>query len=338
MPDCATNPGHAEPAIAAVLPCYRTGPRVLDVIAGIGPEVAFIIVVDDACPDGCGTLVERESKDARVLVLRREANGGVGAATISGVKAALAAGASIVVKIDGDGQMDPALIPNLVGPIQRGQADFAKGNRFWDIDSLAMMPRIRLVGNAALSFIAKASSGYWQIFDPTNGFLAIHRTALERLPLDKLAHRYFFESDLLFRLYTVRAKIVEIPMTARYGDEVSNLRIPKVLLPFALGHLRNLAKRILYSYFLRDFGIASIYLVLGFPLISWGLVFGAIGWYRSYESGVTASAGTVMTAALPFLIGLQLLIGFLTIDTGNAPTEPLLRQSDHLVPHHGNRA
>lgn len=309
--------------IAVVVPCFNVGASVLEVLARIGPEVEAIYVVDDLCPAETWRAVASANLDPRVQVLRHSSNRGVGAATLTGMRAAFAAGATVAVKVDGDGQMDPALIPRLVAPIARGDADFVKGNRFWDLEGIKAMPAVRLVGNAALSFITKASSGYWQVFDPTNGFLALHRVAFGALPVEKLAERYFFESDLLFRLYTIRARVVDMPMAAAYGEERSNLRVPRVVVPFLVGHTRNLAKRILYTYFLRDFGIATIYLLLGTVLVLAGLGFGAWHWAASFRQGAFASAGTVMAAALPFLTGCQLLIGFLTIDVGNAPERAL---------------
>src|SRR5690606_9901502 len=98
------------------------------------------------------------------------------------------------VKMDGDGQMDPAALAQLVAPIARGQADYAKGNRFYDLAQIGRMPALRIVGNALLSFMTKFSSGYWDLFDPTNGYTAIHARVLARLPLHKLSQRYFFET------------------------------------------------------------------------------------------------------------------------------------------------
>ena len=162
----------------------------------------------------------RECRDARVRVLRHaRVNRGVGGATITGYRAALADGADIVVKLDGDGQMDAREIPRLVAPIVQGHADYAKGNRFHELDYLRTMPRVRLFGNSLLSLVNKVASGYWNVMDPTNGFTAIHRERCSQLPLDKIDRGYFFESDMLFRLYTIRAVVRDVPMPARYGGE-----------------------------------------------------------------------------------------------------------------------
>jgi len=215
--------------------------------------------------------------------------------------------------------MDPTQIPSFIAPILTGEADYAKGNRFFELESLTTMPIVRLLGNAGLSFLAKFSTGYWQTFDPTNGYFAIHASLLPLLPIQKISRRYFFESDLLFRLNLLSAVLVDVPMIARYGDEKSNMN-PLVELPrFALGHLINFWKRIFYNYFLRNFSLASIELVLGCAFNLFGLVYGVINW----RSDVRASAGTVMLAALPIILGMQLLLAFINYDIQSVPRSTL---------------
>jgi len=195
------------PRVAVVIPCYRVAAQVPGVIARIGPGVAAVYAVDDACPEHTGDRLARDCSDPRVRVLRHAANQGVGGAMVTGYRAALADGADIVVKLDGDGQMDPAEIERLIAPIAQGRADYTKGNRFHELEMLRDMPRVRLFGNSMLSLVSKLASGYWDVMDPTNGFTAVHRDALALLPLDKIDRGYFFESDMLFRLYTVRAVV-----------------------------------------------------------------------------------------------------------------------------------
>jgi glycosyltransferase involved in cell wall biosynthesis len=276
-------------------------------------------VVDDQCPDGTGRLVETEARDPRVRVLFHSANQGVGGAVFTGVAAALKEGVQIVVKIDGDGQMDPALVPLFVRPIAEGEADVTKGNRFYYPDDVRSMPLVRLFGNAMLSFLTKLSSGYWNIFDPTNGYIAWDSRLLANVPWDKIDKRYFFESDLLFRVGLLRAKVVDIPMTAVYADERSNLKIRKEVLPFLVRNLRNFGKRIFYTYFLRDFNVASLEILFGVVLAVFGVFFGVFNW------GVDkpATAGTVMIAALPLLTGVVLLVSFVNFDAQLVPREAI---------------
>jgi glycosyltransferase involved in cell wall biosynthesis len=312
-----------EQTLAVVIPSYRVKAHILDVIARIGPEVAMIFVVDDACPDGSGAFVGEQCRDPRVRVLRHEVNRGVGGAMMTGYRAALGAGADIIVKVDGDGQMDPALIPHIARPVLARQADYAKGNRFHSLWNVRRMPRVRLYGNAALSFMTKLSSGYWGIFDPTNGYTAIHAAALERIEFANVSERYFFETDMLINLGNARAVVADVPMEAVYADEVSNLRIRNELWPFLHTHLRELVKRIFYTYFLRDFSPATLQLLIGTIFLLFGTIYGAAEWYRSVSTGEIASTGTVMIAVLPIILGVQLLLNFLAFDMANEPKVPI---------------
>lgn len=309
--------------IGVVIPSFRVTAHILDVIAGIGPEVAHIYVVDDCCPDRSGSFVEEHCLDPRVRVIFREQNGGVGAATITGYQVSVKDRCDVVVKLDGDGQMDPRLIPRFVQPILAGRADYTKGNRFFNVHDVRAMPAVRLFGNAALSFITKLSSGYWMIFDPTNGFTAIHARLIENLPLEKISPRYFFESDMLFRLGMLRAAVLDIPMTAIYADETSHLRVGPALFGFLVGHGRNLMKRVVYGYFLRDFSAASLELIFGAALLGFGGVFGLERWWANAAQGIVTSSGTVMLAALPIILGLQLLLSFVGYDIAASPRSPI---------------
>jgi dolichol-phosphate mannosyltransferase len=309
--------------IAVVLPCYKSKRHVLDVIAAIGPEVFLIVAVDDACPMQTGAHVRDNCGDKRVTVVQNAKNLGVGGAVMHGYRVALAQDADIIVKIDSDGQMDPQLLPQIVHPIVQQLADYSKGNRFYNIDDVRTMPTLRLFGNAALSFLTKLSSGYWTVFDPTNGYTAIHRTALEMLPLDHIDKGFFFESDMLFRLYNAGAVIQDVPIRATYGDEESNLRARKVLLPFLAKNVRNFFKRVFYRYFLRDLNLGSLELVAGTALLLFGFIFGVSRWIGAAAEGVTASAGTVMLAGLPILAGLQMVLGFFAFDFMAVPKTPL---------------
>ncbi len=309
-----------ERRIAVVIPCYKVANHLADVLSRIGSEVDHIYCSIDGCPEGSREVATKaQSLDPRIRVLLHEENSGVGYAFIAGARQALADGAEIVVKLDGDGQMSPEKIPDLVGPLIRGEADFSKGNRFFHLEDLQSMPVIRMVGNAGLSFFSKLSTGYWNLFDPTNGFIAIQADIANRLPWEKIDRRYFFESDLLFRLYTLRAVVVDVPMKSHYANEQSNLSIFRAAVQFPFYHFRNFLKRIFYCYFLREFNIASLNLVLSIGLIGFGVSFGLINWIRGYELNQLASAGTVMFAALPLILGWQALLAFFAFDVGNIP-------------------
>jgi len=312
------------PRIAVIIPCYKVTRSIEAVIADIGDWAWGIWCVDDCCPEGSAEVIAALAKtNPRVHLVRRPQNGGVGAATMSGYSAAIEAGADILVKIDGDGQMDPRLVPALVRPIIEGKADYVKANRFFSAETIASMPSLRLIGNAGLSFFSKLSSGYWDLFDPTNGFTALEARVAAVLPFDKIHPRYFFESDLLFRLGVMRARVVELPQIAIYGDEESSLSELDALLTFPGLHARNFFKRIAYNYFLRGFSVASLNLLFGVLLGGFGTVFGSYHWIVAAQSGSAATAGTVMVAALPILVGLQLVLSFLATDISNTPREPM---------------
>lgn len=313
----------AAPRIAVVIPCYRVRDRVLGVIAGIGAEAGWIFVVDDACPQQTGPHVRNECRDPRVQVIVHPRNLGVGGAVITGYRAALATPAEAIVKLDGDGQMDPRQIPRLCAPLLTGRADYVKGNRFHRLAYARGMPWLRLVGNASLSLMTRLSSGYWQLFDPTNGYTAIRREIVAELDLDQVAPRYFFESDLLYHLNQLRAVVAEFPMRAHYADEPSSLNPLRQLFPFLRANLRNTVRRIVYGYFIRGFSVASLELVAGGLLFALGLGYGALEWARSDASGVPATPGQVMLAALPIILGMQLLLSWLHFDVSSEPRLPV---------------
>jgi dolichol-phosphate mannosyltransferase len=315
--------------VAVVIPSYRVTRHILGVISGIGPECCRIYVVDDACPDGSGPYVQTHCTDPRVRVLLHNLNTGVGGAVITGYRAALDEGMDIVVKIDGDGQMDPSLLWEFIEPIIRDEADYTKGNRFYYLDQVRTMPSARLFGNAVLSFMTKLSSGYWTLFDPTNGYTAIHSDVARKLLLHKLSDRYFFETDVLFRLNLLRAVVVDVPMDAKYADEESNLHIHKVIGEFMFKHLRNTVKRFFYNYYLRDMSVASFELPIGLFLLAFAVAFGTYHWIKSAGSNVATPVGTIMIAVVSLLLGVQLLLAFIGYDIAQVPRRAIHRGRHH---------
>jgi dolichol-phosphate mannosyltransferase len=281
----STSKSRLRRQIAVVIPCFRVRTHILEVLAGIGDIVDTVYCVDDACPEQSGKFIEEHCSDPRVRVIRHDRNRGVGGATLTGYKAALGGGADIIVKLDGDGQMDADLIELFVAPIAEGAADYAKGNRFHTFEDTRGMPRMRLFGNACLSFMTKLSSGYWNIFDPTNGYTAIDRALAERIVLQNVARRYFFESDMLFYLYLDRAVVVDVPIPSRYGSEISNLKIRRIVGSFAYLNFRN----------------------------------GLDQWILSAHTGEPATAGTVMLSAMPIIVGVQLCLSAINYDIQSVP-------------------
>ena len=344
-PAAPIEPRHAQSAgqrplrVGVVVPCYRERANILTVLAAMPEQVTTVFCVDDGCPQQTGDWVATQCRDVRVQVLRHARNQGVGAAMRTGYRAALAAGMDIVVKIDGDGQMDPRDLPRLIAPIVSDQADYTKGNRFYRLDGLVVMPLARICGNIVLSFVSKLSTGYWQSFDPNNGYTAIDGRVLELLPLDAINDGYFFESDMLFRLNTLRAVVRDVPMQARYGNEESGLRLLPTIAAFTWRHAVNFGKRLFYNYFLRGFSVASVEWVLGPSMLIFGMTFGVNEWLRSIHTSIAATAGTVMLASLPTIVGMQMLLSAIHFDIGNEPSVPLRRllrdvAVDHLAGDH----
>jgi glycosyltransferase involved in cell wall biosynthesis len=313
--------------IVVVIPCYRVAREVGSVIASLPPYVRHIICVDDGSPDETASVIRQAvAGDPRVLLLQHEKNQGVGGAMVTGFRKALELNADVVIKLDGDGQMDAAYIPNLLAPILQGNADYAKGNRFRDFQALQKMPVIRRIGNMALGFLTKAATGYWNLFDPTNGFVAIHGQVLAQLPLAQIDRSYFFETSMLANLYLLGAVVKDVPMPARYGNEVSNLSIRRSLFEFPVKLLRTLIRRLLLKNLIYDFSMASIYLLVGLPLLLFGLIFGTHRWIFYASINVPAPTGTVMLPTLSVILGIQFLLAAIEIDLRSVPKDPISPQ------------
>lgn len=306
---------HAKDAFV-IIPAFRVAQQVIGVTTDCLNYCHKVIVVDDACPENSGRLVEKEfENDPRVEVIYHETNRGVGAATKTGWMAGFQQGHAFGVKVDGDGQIMPSLVPEIL-TLLAADSGFAKGNRFVSPEKLEKMPMIRLVGNAGLSLMSKFSSGYWELNDPTNGFIAITRSTFERLSLEKVADDYFFECDLLFRLGLIGVRVAELPMTARYEGENSSLRPVKVIPRFLMGHAVNGFKRLVYEYFVKEWNVGTINLVFGLPLFLFGCVLGIRIWLESYGSASATPTGTLFLSAVPFILGVQLIVAFLNYDVG----------------------
>ncbi len=312
--------------LAVVIPCYKVKQHIAGVLEQIGPEVKKIYVVDDACPEETGNYVKEFVRDKRVKLIFHTQNQGVGGAVISGYRAALSDGMDVIVKLDGDGQMDPTLITTIAKPVLAADADYSKGNRFDSLENLFSMPKVRILGNAVLSLWSKISSGYWTVTDPTNGYTAIHRKALESVNLDKVRKSYFFESDMLFRLSIANCVVADVPMVAVYGTEKSNLKIGKVLFEFPWRHTINFLKRIFYRYYLREWSVGSFELPLGLILLLFGSWFGISSYLAASAAGVATTAGQVTGSAVALILGVQLLLSFLSYDVQSEPRIPRQRR------------
>jgi len=312
---------HAE-RIAVVIPAFNVERYIGAVVTSIPGAVSDVVVVDDASTDGTVRVLE-ELDERRLVVVRHQENRGVGGAMSTGYLRALELGADVVVKMDGDGQMDPEHIPLLVEPILHGEADYTKGNRFLHTAELRQMPGTRRAGNLGLSFLTKVASGYWDVFDPTNGYTAIHANALRVIEWERIDRRWFFETSMLIELGRARAVVKDVYLPARYAEELSTLSARRALVGFPSRLLAAMIRRIWFRYFVTDFSALSLFLLVAIPLLAFGIAWGLYQWYRSASIGTEASTGTVMIAVLPLMLGAQLLLQAIVIDVQNTPRSPI---------------
>jgi glycosyltransferase involved in cell wall biosynthesis len=306
--------------IAAVVPAYREEAMISTVIETMPDYIDFIVIVDDCSPDGTSDVVRR-STDQRITLIRHEENQGVGGAIITAHRAAMALGSDVNVVMAGDAQMDPAYLPALLERVTQDGYGFAKANRFFAPESFEGMPRHRVFGNIVLSFMTKLASGYWNLFDPQNGYTAIRTEVLRRVPLDRVSRRYSFENDLLIHLNILQVGAVDVPIPAVYADEVSSIRLSKVVPELLNLFIRGFWRRIWYRYVLWSFSPIALLLVLGLILFGIGTVV-ALWVCFQIAGSVIATAATVMLAALPLMIGTQMLISALQLDIQAAPSQP----------------
>lgn len=299
-----------------VVPTYKARDTVCTVVERALEFAATVIVVDDACPQRSADAVEeRFGASDRVVVIRRAENGGVGAATKTGIERALELGADIIVKIDADDQMDASRIPEME-EVFESHPDVAmvKGNRFTDASVLDVMPKARFFGNAVLSILAKFASGYWSLLDPTNGFLAFNARILRTLNWRAFADSYFFELSVLCGLGLRREKLAEVEMTAIYTTAPSSLSIRRVIMTFPPLLAQAFVRRILTQYLLLDFNVGSLCLLVGAVLTAAGIIFGSQQWYLSIATGIARPTGDIMIVALTLMFGCQLLFAALLYD------------------------
>jgi glycosyltransferase involved in cell wall biosynthesis len=313
-----TNPNDIK--IAVVIPCYNVSKQIEAVVNGLPNDISYIITVNDCSADNTLSVLENLAKlNTKLQVVNHLVNQGVGGAMISGYKKSLELGSDITIKMDGDGQMTAANIPKLIRPLIEGKADFTKGNRFRDLKALKSMPLVRRIGNLGLSFLIKAASGYWNIFDPTNGFTAIKNEVLSEVNFDKLHKRYYFETSMIAELYFSNAVILDVPMKAFYGDEVSGLSSTQSLFEFPPKLFVTFLRRIVLKYFLIDFNLGSLYLLTGIPMFLYGIIFGLIKFEQYDKLGVGAPTGTVILPTLFIILGFQVLLAGLAFDVNNYP-------------------
>ncbi|MDL1872098.1 glycosyltransferase family 2 protein [Deltaproteobacteria bacterium PRO3] len=304
--------------IAVVVPAHNEASHISSVLRNLPEWVDHIVVVDDASLDGTSEAALK-SGDRRLDLIRNSKNLGVGGSMLAGYRKALELGADIVVKMDGDDQMPPEYLPALLKALLEEGMDYAKGNRFLAGESLQKMPRLRLFGNIVLTFLNKLASGYWNVFDPQNGFTAVKSSVLKRLEFKSFHLGYFFENDMLIHLNLLNCRVKDVAVPARYGDEKSDLNPFKIGVSFPLLLMRRFAYRIYQKYILRDFSPIAMFLILGSLLFAWGFGFGAYLWLHTRATGLPTPTGTIMLSLLPLILGFQLLLQAIVLDIQETP-------------------
>ena len=306
--------------ISVIIPCHNVARHIEEVVRNLPPQIDYIIAVNDCSKDDTESILIRLCKEnEKIIYLKHEINQGVGGAMLTGFRKSIALNSDITIKMDGDNQMDPVYIPALIQPLIEKEADFTKGNRFRDFKALRKMPISRRIGNLGLSFLIKAASGYWNIFDPNNGFIAIRNETLQNLDFEKIHKRYFFESSMLIELYYSNAVVQDIFMKARYGDEISGLSRTRTLFEFPPKLFAAFIRRVILKYFLFEFNIASLFLLFGFPLFIIGILYGLINFIKYTHERIPAPTGTVVIPTLLIILGFQLLLSAANYDINNYP-------------------
>lgn len=304
--------------VTTVVPAHNEALLIVKVAQTMPELVDHIIIVDDCSQDGTAEAA-LASGEARVIVLQTPFNQGVGGATVLGFRKGLELQSGIIVKMDGDGQMPSEYLPALLDAITDQGYDYAKGNRFLAGEALAAMPRHRLFGNVVLTFMTKLASGYWHIFDPQNGYIAIKADALKVLDLERINKRYFFENDMLIHLNFFGFRVKDVAIPARYGEEKSGMNLLKVSSTFPFLLLRRFFHRIYQKYILRDFSPIALFLIVGLIMLCWSAAFGTYVWIRSAIAEHATPTGTIMLVVLPLILGFQLVLQAIVLDIQETP-------------------
>jgi glycosyltransferase involved in cell wall biosynthesis len=290
--------------VGVVVPAYDEEALIGATLGGIPPLVDRIIVVDDGSSDSTADRAQATG-DPRIEVITHEQRGGVGAATVTGYRRALAEGMDVVVVMNGDNQMDPEDLPKLVAPVARGELDYAKANRLATGQAWQLIPKTRFFGNAILSMLTKVASGYWHVADSQSGYTVVSREMLELLDLEHIYTNYGFPNDMLVHLNVWNARVRDFPSRPIYGvGERSNMRYRHVVPRIAWLLVRGFFWRLWEKYVKRDFHPLVFFYVMGFIATAAGVLLGlVVVGYRI--AGYSIPIATVVLVALLVISGLQ---------------------------------
>ena len=303
--------------ICVVVPAYNEEKLIAETLRTMPDLVDHVVVIDDCSPDGT-SVAAKSVDDPRVEVIRHEVNTGVGGAIITGHRRAMEIGGDVDVVMAGDAQMDPNYLGALIDPIADEGYGFTKANRFFGWESFSGMPLHRVFGNVILSFLTKMASGYWNLFDPQNGYTAIRQDVLARLPLDRISKRYQFENDLLIHLAILSVRARDVPIPAIYGTEISTMKLSRVAREITTLLFRRFWQRIWWKYVLWSFSPIALLLFSGLALMLFGFGWGIFATVNAFGAH-SPTAGTVLLAVTPMMTGAYMLIQALVLDIEATP-------------------
>jgi glycosyltransferase involved in cell wall biosynthesis len=257
--------------IAVVVPCYNEQTQIGKVLATMPDYVDLVIVVDDlSTDDTCGVVqrfIDAQRAEGRVVLLRRQVNGGVGRSVVDGYLECVRRGIDVAAVMDGDGQMDPRQLRAIVAPVARGKCDYAKANRLYYRRAWRLVPRKRYLGNAFLSMLTKIASGYWKITDSQTGFTAMSLRAMETIDLDDVYSRYGYRNDMLVRLNVYNFRVLDVPLRPVYNvGERSKMRLWKVIPTMSWLLFNRFCWRMWRKYVIHDFHPLVFFYVFGMLL------------------------------------------------------------------------
>jgi glycosyltransferase involved in cell wall biosynthesis len=291
--------------VAVVVPAYEEALLVAETIRGIPDFVDLVVVVDDGSRDDTAEQA-RATGDQRLEVIRHEENRGVGAAIATGYARCRDLGVDVTCVMAADNQMDPGELASLVGPVARGEVEYAKANRLVTGEAWNLIPRSRYLGNAVLSLLTKIASGYWHVADSQAGYTAVSITALRRLDLDRLYRRYGFPNDMLVHLNVQNARVRDVPSRPIYGvGERSGIKIHRVAPRIAWLLFKGFWWRMMQKYVIRDFHPLVFFYGLGGLMTVVGLVLGVIVACSRIFWGNEITTATVVLVALLLVSGTQ---------------------------------
>ena len=304
---------------AVVIPCYNEEKMITQTIKKIPEYIDHIIAVNDASTDNTiGVLNKLKKQYSKLIIVDNKVNQGVGGALITGYDYAIKNTKTTAIGIvAGDDQFDSSYLKAMLDDFIDQSADYVKASRFFHREAFKTMPKYRQFGNIFISLLTKFSTGYYSITDITNGCGWLRREIIEKVDFSIVEKRYDYETSMLTALSIANAKVIDHAVPAHYGDEKSTIK----LIPTAWRNLKAVWKgfwrRIYYKYVLYGFHPVALFLFTGMFFLIISLLLAIFLLYVKLFAHQSPTAGSVMLAVLPFILGIQLTLTALTIDVSN---------------------